>query len=229
MDATAAYETATETQSPDQPGMVEIGKSHFAITRASFREALNRALRVSDEAEDGLPKRMTQVELVKRTGMARSTLAKYLSDAPDDDDPINPDLKMLCRLADALNVPPAFLLMRPEDWKRLAHAAANLGRVSNSGVTSAEAAERTNRYANAAEQSVAGYRAAREMGIAPSNLNIEVMHEGDADLVRDVEARHARTRRSIRTTCALPPLNLLSGEYHLSLLYLCANVGANTK
>lgn len=229
MDAAAAFETATETQSPEQPGMVDIDKSRFAITRASFRQALNRALRVSDEAEDGSPKRMTQVELVKRTGMARSTLAKYLSDAPDDDDPINPDLKMLCRLADALNVPPAFLIMRPEDWKRLAHAAANLGKVSRNGATSAKAEGRPSRYASAAEQSVAGYHAAKEMGIAPSNLNIEVTQEGDAELVRDVEARQARTRRSIRTTCALPPLNRLSGEYHLSLLYLCANVGANTK
>ncbi|MGF6766119.1 transcriptional regulator with XRE-family HTH domain [Paraburkholderia sp. GAS33] len=207
----------------------EVEERVFALTRASFREALNRALRVSDEADDSSPKRMTQVELVKRTGMARSTLAKYLADGADDEDPINPDLKMLCRLADALNVPPAFLLMREEDWKRLAHAAATLVSVSKAEGASGKPSIRPERYANAAEQSIAGYKAAKDMGVAPSNVRIEVTHAGDADLAREVEERHARTRRSIRTTCALPPLNHLSEEYHLSLLYLCANVGANTK
>lgn len=207
----------------------DVGEETFALTRASFREALNRALRVSDEGDDGSPKRMTQVELVKRTGMARSTLAKYLADGADDDDPINPDLKMLCRLADALNVPPAFLLMREEDWKRLAHAAAALVSVSKVEAKSAKPSIEPARYANAAEQSVAGYRAAKVMGVEPSSVPIEVTHAGDASLAHEVEERHARTRRSIRTTCALPPLNHLSAEYHLSLLYLCANVGANTK
>jgi transcriptional regulator with XRE-family HTH domain len=212
-----------ETNVPD------VGEEAFALTRASFREALNRALRVSDEADDGSPKRMTQVELVKRTGMARSTLAKYLADGPDDGDPINPDLKMLCRLSDALNVPPAYLLMRPEDWKRLAHAAANLGKVSNIQRASGKQSGAPARYSSAAEQSIAGYQAAKVMGMASTNIQIEVTHEGDADLAREVEEQQAHTRRSIRTTCALPPLNRMSEEYHLSLLYLCANVGANTK
>ncbi|VBG63428.1 hypothetical protein [Burkholderia pseudomallei] len=207
----------------------DVGEATFALTRASFREALNRALRVSDEMDDGQPKRMTQVALVKRTQMARSTLAKYLADGPDDDDPINPDLKMLCRLADALNVPPAFLLMRDEDWKRLAHAAAMLVNVSKAQADPGKALVKPTRYANAAEQSVAGYQAAKAMGIAPSAVKIEVTHAGDADLAREIDERNARTRRSIRTTCALPPLNHLTEEYHLSLLYLCANLGANAK
>ncbi|MGK8200624.1 helix-turn-helix domain-containing protein [Burkholderia cepacia] len=212
-----------ETKTPDAADEM------FALTRASFREALNRALRVSDEADDGSPKRMTQVELVKRTRVARSTLAKYLADGPDDGDPINPDLKMLCRLAEALNVPPAYLLMRPEDWKRLAHAAAHLGKLAKAQAMPATTGRRATHYASAAEQSVAGYQAAKAMGVAPSNLHIDVTNEADAELARDVEERQARTRRGIRTTCALPPLNHLTEEYHLSLLYLCANVGANSQ
>jgi transcriptional regulator with XRE-family HTH domain len=217
---------ATTQENANEPSETE--EFTFALTRASFREALNRALRVSGESEEGLPERMTQVELVKRTGMARSTLAKYLADELDDDFPINPDLKMLCRLAEALNVPPAYLLMRPEDWKRLAHAAASLGKVSNMHAASDQPTGQPTRYASAAAQSVAGYEAARRLGVAPSNLQMQVVNDSDAKFAREVDERLARTRRSIRTTCALPPLNHLSEEYHRSLLYICASVGANT-
>jgi hypothetical protein len=55
--------------------------------------------------------------------VARSTIAKYVATRADDSVLTKPDLKTLCRSAHALNVPPAPLLMRPKDWRRLAQAA----------------------------------------------------------------------------------------------------------
>lgn len=58
--------------------------------------------------------------LHQRTGIARSTL-RALVDGRHVAGP-NPDLHTLVRLADALGIPVAFLLMRPDDWRTLVRA-----------------------------------------------------------------------------------------------------------
>lgn len=60
-----------ETKTPDAADEM------FALTRASFREALNRALRVSDEVDDGSPKRMTQAEVAQRIDVDAETVSRF--------------------------------------------------------------------------------------------------------------------------------------------------------
>lgn len=92
-------------------------------TRKALRGNLVRVLSVSREGGEGAT-RMTQTELTSLTGIARSTLAKFLSS--EDESVINPDLQTLCRLAEALNIPPALLLMSTHDWSRLLSAISGL-------------------------------------------------------------------------------------------------------
>ncbi|MBA1210470.1 helix-turn-helix transcriptional regulator [Pseudomonas psychrotolerans] len=71
------------------------------------------------------PGPLTAVQIQQQTGIARSTLRSLKSPGQGSD--ANPDLSTIERLADALGVPPAFLLMRPQDWALLASAIGNSG------------------------------------------------------------------------------------------------------
>ena len=182
-------------------------------------------MRVGSEAEDGRPIRMKQKELIGRAGVARSTLNKYLAN-DDSDFPVNPDLRTLCRLAEALNLPPAYLLMRPNDWRRLAQWAAQLRKVDLAAT--ARSADQ-NSFESAVDQALAGYVAAKQLAVAPVPMHLDNGNESDERNAHEVEALQADMRRSIRTTCALPPLRHLPIEYHQFLLYLCAGLSANNQ
>lgn len=95
-------------ESQDVPGFCEVSRC--------FVEAVRRSMRVAGEAEDCGPTTLSQTGLAERAGIGRTTLGKYLGSPSDD---TNPDLKIICRLANALGIPPAILLMRPQDWASL--------------------------------------------------------------------------------------------------------------
>lgn len=90
----------------------------FRDVSRCFVEALRRSMRVAAEDDDGALDALSQTQLAERAGMGRSTLAKYLG-GRSDETPANPDLDIICRLAEAVGVPPAILLMRPQDWASL--------------------------------------------------------------------------------------------------------------
>lgn len=86
-----------------------------------FSENLSAVLTIGGrQREDGRPGPITATCIQRETGIARSTL-RALKSPRDHVDP-NPDLHTLTRIADVLGVPPAFLLMRPQDWLALAQA-----------------------------------------------------------------------------------------------------------
>ncbi|MGV8863219.1 MAG: XRE family transcriptional regulator [Pseudomonas sp.] len=86
-----------------------------------FSENLSAVLAIGGkQREDGRPGPVTATCIHRETGIARSTL-RALKSPPDHLDP-NPDLHTLTRIADVLGVPPAFLLMRPQDWLALGQA-----------------------------------------------------------------------------------------------------------
>lgn len=91
----------------------------FEAVSRSFTEAVRRAMRVAAQNEEGELASLSQTDLAAQAKMGRSTLAKYLGTGPEDP-AANPTLDVVCRLADTLGVPPAFLLMRPKDWASLA-------------------------------------------------------------------------------------------------------------
>lgn len=86
-----------------------------------FSENLTAVLAVAGAQRDrGAPGPVTATRLQRVTGVARSTLRALKS--LEGDTPANPDLDTLDRIASALGVPPAFLLMRPQDWLALGNA-----------------------------------------------------------------------------------------------------------
>ncbi|PVX38176.1 XRE family transcriptional regulator [Janthinobacterium sp. 78] len=86
---------------------------------------VRNALHVAGPADAaGNTRPLRSVALQQRTGIARSTL-RALTDSSSEAGP-NPDLHTLSRLAEALDMPLAFLLMRPKDWRTLCQAINNM-------------------------------------------------------------------------------------------------------
>lgn len=87
-----------------------------------FSANLSAVLAVAGAPRDGdKPGPFPAARMQRETGIARSTLRALKAPGVD----ANPDLATISRLADALGVPPAFLLMRPQDWADLAAAVAD--------------------------------------------------------------------------------------------------------
>lgn len=88
--------------------------------RQQLALSFTAALRVAGPARDGKPHKLRQADVIRRTGMSRSTLRPLL----DTSDPStrNPDLATLHKLAQAIGVPLAFVLMTPADWRVLIKA-----------------------------------------------------------------------------------------------------------
>ncbi|MDP9993857.1 transcriptional regulator with XRE-family HTH domain [Variovorax boronicumulans] len=94
----------------------------FESVSRSFTDAIRRAMRVAAQNEDGELTQLSQTDLAEQSNVGRSTLTKYLRTVATDP-AANPTLDVICRLADTLGIPPAFLLMRPKDWSSLATGA----------------------------------------------------------------------------------------------------------
>lgn len=105
-----------------QPNQVSLGQ-WFSRNLSSVL-AVAGALRETQHNADG-PGPLSAVQIQQQTGIARSTLRFLKSPVKGSD--ANPDLSTIERLAQALGVPPAFLLMRPQDWTLLASAIGSSG------------------------------------------------------------------------------------------------------
>ena len=79
---------------------------------------LTNALNVAGPAaEHDLPGRYSLEALRRNTKLARSTIRKLRQGGAGNTS--NPDLKTLCKVADELCIPVAFLLMGRQEWKTL--------------------------------------------------------------------------------------------------------------
>lgn len=92
----------------------------YKKTANHFVKNVQRAMRVAGSIDGEYPDKMTQESLSKKAGIARSTLTSHKELSNSEEKAPNPTLEKVCAIADTLNVPPAFLLMRPEDWVKLA-------------------------------------------------------------------------------------------------------------
>ncbi|KVF31832.1 hypothetical protein WJ09_18430 [Burkholderia vietnamiensis] len=196
----------------------------FRDVSRCFVEALRRSMRVASEDEDGALNALSQTQLAERAGMGRSTLAKYLGGRVDET-PANPDLDIICRLADAVGVPPAILLMRPQDW-------ASLG----SGMLTFQQALRDSTFTALAAE-LQGMDSTTSQRVAEAALRIggllnTVEDERDPKVSQEVrDFRHA-TKMSISTTAASIPFRIdgVSTSHLPALLTICSILGTtNTK
>jgi transcriptional regulator with XRE-family HTH domain len=206
---------------------MNMSQSSYKLMRQvsdSFVDGFRRAMRVSSEDVEGAVVPLTQQKLAERSGVGRTTIARYVSMESDDEETVNPDLKTICRLADALNVPPAFLLMRPEDWSHLAQAVMYFSSATQDAKFNALANEITElRSSSPVDVASAGLRLAKKFDVyeeAPKALGL------DNAVLKQIESRNRRVRSGILATAALPPLGKLKKGSYPPLLAMCAIVGA---
>lgn len=197
----------------------------FKQTLESFCQSLVNAIRVARLDEDGEPTKITQHELAQRSGVARSTIAKYVSHNARSTGEINPDLETICRLAQALNVPPALLLMRDGDWRRLAQAAGMLAQaLADPRILELSHGLRDQPHASPVAHAKTGLQIGERLGICPPASVDKSASEIETQQLR----LQLEVRRGALTTSALPPSDLLKSMYCAPLLSLCASLGATT-
>lgn len=197
----------------------------FKVMLDSFCQSLVNAMRVAATDEDGEPSKITQHALAHRAGVARSTIAKYVAYNGNGAGDINPDLETICRLAHALNVPPALLLMRPDDWRRLAQAAGTLAQaLSDPKVVELSESVKQDQRSNAVSHAKTGLKIGERLGVCPPVSQNTTSSPVDQQSVQMQQG----IRRGALVTSALPPGNLLKKQYCAPLLSLCASMGATT-
>lgn len=197
----------------------------FRHTLDSFCQSLVNAMRVAQPDTDGEPAKLSQHALAGRAGVARSTIAKYVAYNANGAGAINPDLETICRLAHALNVPPAMLLMREGDWRRLAQAAGSLAQaLADPKVVQLSQDLRDDPRTTPVAHAKTGLRIGERLGVCPPVVASETATALDHERVRMQE----EVRKGALVTSALPPGRLLKTNYCAPLLSLCASLGATT-
>lgn len=178
-------------------------------TQPAFGLNLLKVMQVGRFDENGAPRKVTQAHLSEVSGISRSSIAKFLSQKESS----NPDLETICRLASALNVSPAMLLMTSEDWMRLAHAV---------NTVSQSLADET------ASQMIHNVRNALGRGQQErARLVLELARLFGYGTVKTAETEGAvRTLLGILGTCALPAHPDFNEGAFMSLLPLCMVMGA---
>ena len=198
-------------------------------TASSFVLNTQKAMKVAGTKEDSHPTRMTQSELAKEAGVSRSTLALHRELEADAGRSPNPTLEKICQIAETLNVPAAFLLMRNEDWVRLAQAIdyyANLKASRRMHPFLSQVAGSSN--ATPTEQAVLGYRLARMLdidGSASSGLLESLSHEDRQILLTEAKQRQL----SIYATSSLPPISHMQPDERLASFVVSVIFGAHYK
>jgi len=106
-----------------EPSDVPLKNALFLKVSDQLRSTLRRVVNHAGVAADGGSRPVTRQALSASAEVAASTLNKLLmSDHKARAEPPNPTLEVICKLAQALNVSPALLLMTEDDWKKLASA-----------------------------------------------------------------------------------------------------------
>lgn len=180
-------------------------------TQSGFGANLLRALQVSEFSDQGDPKKMTQEAISQTSGVARSTISKYLAQHKAT----NPDLETICRLASALNISPAMLLMTDDDWLRLAHATAL--------VEAAKGDDQVRALIEDVTPLLDGKPAKRAAAVM--KLTRIIGYAGEATKYLEDET-YKRTLRGILGTAALPMHPHFGAKEYVRLIPLCVVMGA---
>lgn len=102
----------------------------YEEVQEAFVSNMIRVLRVAGGVSDGGELlNMQKSDLAETSGLSKGTITKLTDTSAYQD--AKPDLETLCKLAHALNVSPAFLLMTSSDWGLLLQAVGTLGMLDN--------------------------------------------------------------------------------------------------
>lgn len=202
------------------------GMKHKTTAR-SFVKNVRRAMQVAGASKNGYPEKLTQDKLSKASGVARSTLAMHVELDADSDRSPNPKLEQICRIADALDVPPAFLLMRDEDWTRLAQAInyyAELRRRGRHPVLLEGIAAGVDDDVHT--QALDALRLAKSMEIdgRPSSALLE---DSSPTMRNELLKKTAATARRIFASASLPPMSTMEPDARLAAFVISVVFAAN--
>ncbi len=218
-----------DKRTPKAPS-VETHKTVLDETRRALAQAIFHAMQVAGEPDDGeYPAKLGQEALAERAGISRSTVAKYLSAKDSDESHVNPDLETVCKIAAALNVPPALLLMTASDWSRLAQAVTDAATSILDPVVKQTVTDLARDRLGAVRRGEAGLRIGGRLGVHQHRRK-SISDTKDVPthwLEAQSEARR-RSRLGILSATAIPPIGDLSTEQRIILLSLCAILGAST-
>lgn len=177
-----------------------------------FRDALVRTMRVAGEDESGNAAGISQTELEERTGVNRKAIGEYCSGKGD-----GVKLETIDRLAKGLGVPPAFLLMRREDWISLANAVTTLMAISKAkGEDPAPQKDSIKESLSPIEAAEIGIALARALGTIPKRRG-----ETSPDLAKAIRA----AENGVAHTAAAPPYHTLTTDQKYAAIALCAFAG----
>lgn len=194
----------------------------FEAVSRGFADAVRRALAVASLDEAGEIDALSQTELAARASIARSTLAKYLGTGPEDP-AANPTLDVICRIADVLGVPPAFLLMRPKDWSSIAGGAKHF-------IDALQKSEARHLLSHLGASKGAGSREVAKAAVALGRVLGTVEDENDRLLTDEIRDFRKATKTSTATVAASIPFRHdgVSTTHLPVLLCLCGLVGVST-
>lgn len=192
----------------------------FSEVSRCFVEAVRRSMRVAGQDDEGMPDALTQTELAERAGMGRTTLNKYLG---SNSEGTNPDLKIICQLALAVGVPPAMLLMRPQDW-----ASVGTGMLTFLDAMADPKFRELASELQSLDSTTSQRIAEASLRIGQLIKTVEDVH--DPRISQEVrEFRHA-SKVSIATTAASIPFHLggVATSHLPALLVICSILGTTT-
>ena len=192
----------------------------FSNVSRCFVEAVRRSMRVAGEDEHGTPDALSQTELAERANMGRTTLGKYLG---SNSEGTNPDLKIICQLADAVGVPPAILLMRPQDWASIGSGMLTFLQAMSDPKFKELAAELQS-LDSTTSQRIA------EAALRVGKLLKTVEDSHDTRVSQELRDFRRASKVSIATTAASVPFRMGGvATYHIpALLTLCSILGTTT-
>jgi transcriptional regulator with XRE-family HTH domain len=174
-----------------------------AKMRRTLAQNLSAALMVAGSTQegDGITK-MNLTDLNHQTDIARSTLSKLANGTTASGIQANPDLETICRLAAALNLPPALLLMSADDWQRLLGALNGLPQAMSGSFLN----DLTSR-ATQGDKVRVGLILAEKLKLYPDKNNFKADEKEigarQDEIDRDIDSRNEMKRLAILTTTAV--------------------------
>ncbi|RYE73554.1 MAG: XRE family transcriptional regulator [Oxalobacteraceae bacterium] len=209
-------------------GMKSIEMKHKK-TASSFVLNIQKAMRVVGGGGNEFPTKMTQEELAKASGIARSTLALHKELEADKGRAPNPTLEKICKIAETLNVPPAFLLMRGEDWTRLAQAVEYYATLKESKKIYPFLSKIANSsHISPTDQATMAFNLAKLLEIdgRPSK---ELLNSLDGKARNEVDAEATSRKLSIYAASSLPPINYMKADEKIAAFIVSVIFGAHYK
>ena len=199
----------------------------YKKTATHFVLNVQRAMRVAGNIDGEHPAKMTQETLSKRAGIARSTISNHKELSNSEEKSPNPTLEKICAIAESLNVPPAFLLLRSEDWVKLAQVVDYYSTLSKAKHAN-PILEQIANCGNIApiEQAELGLKLAKTLEI--TNLTSKEVFESlspeDADIIL---SKTQHQKQCIFAASALPPINYMNTDERLAAFVFSVIFGAS--